>query len=442
MKYMPHIPGGSRGQLSSAALATAQTTASNLNPNDTAWSILYGALTQSLGLNPQTFQLIYPMTSWNWPPNNLGYTNSAQYDFCATIPQWSAVGGYVSSGATFDNAYQQLLNCVVLYSTNPALQQQILKAQNNVTQISQQLQTASAQALNTYNQSVTNNNPTYTAWLGSPAGAGYAAQINSLTLQLTQAQNVVTQLANEQTTPNIANALQAFGNQAYYTQLSDSNLSAFPKVPAWNISQSADEWTQQVQGGGGTGGSVTFANASAAYDYSNTWARGSMDVGGSFWGVYANGSWQQTNQFYSDSSLSCTISFAAWDTIAITPSKWYSGTTAFRNGPFDPGYTSTQQPGSTAWMFGSGGIAPCFKTGMLVCYQPSITLDVSQSTYQSFDQQWSAAGGIQIGPFQIGGSGGGTQLNWTEKGSAMSLQVASQSDIPLIFGVTVAVQPQ
>src|SRR6185437_5888576 len=205
MKYMPHIPGGSRGQLSSAALATAQTTASNLNPNDTAWSILYGALTQSLGLNPQTFQLIYPMTSWNWPPNNLGYTNSAQYDFCATIPQWSAVGGYVSSGATFDNAYQQLLNCVVLYSTNPALQQQILKAQNNVTQISQQLQTASAQALNTYNQSVTNNNPTYTAWLGSPAGAGYAAQINSLTLQLTQAQNVVTQLANEQTTPNIAN---------------------------------------------------------------------------------------------------------------------------------------------------------------------------------------------------------------------------------------------
>jgi hypothetical protein len=441
-KYIPLIAGGPRGHINTAAMSLAAAPAAALSPNDTAWAILYGALTQGIGINPQNFQLIYPMTSWNWPTNNLGYTSAAQYDFCATIPQWSAVGSYVSSGATYDNAYQQFLNTVVLYSSNPSLHQQIIAAQNNLTQVSQQLQTVSAQALNTYNQTVTNNNPTYTAWLGTPAGAGYASQINSLTYQLTQAQNVVTQLASQQTTPNIANALAAYNNQAYYTQLSDPTLSGFPKVPAWSLSLNAQQWVDQVQGGGGTGGSLSFSNSSAAYDYSNTWAQASTSVSGWFWSVYASSSWQQVKQFYTDSSLECSISFAAWDTINITPSKWYSGTTPFRNGPFIPGYTPTQQTGSVAWMFGEGGIVPCFKTGMLVCYQPTITITVSQATYQSFYQQWAAAAGVQVGPFQIGGSAGGTQLNWSQSGSAMSLKVASQSTMPLIFGVNVAVQPQ
>jgi hypothetical protein len=440
--YVPLMPGGARGHISTAAMSMAAAPAESLDPNDTAWSILYGALTQSMGVNPKNFQLIYPMTSWNWPTNNLGYTNAAQYDFCATIPQWSAVGNYVSSGTTYDNAYQQFLNTIVLYSTNPSLQQQINVAQNNLTQVSQQLQTVSAQALNTYNQTVTNNNPTYTAWLGTPAGSGYASQVNSLTYQQTQAQNIVTQLASEQTTPNISPALTAAANTAYYTQLSDPSLSGFPKVPAWSLALSAQQWVTQVQGGGGTGGSISFSNSSASYDYSNTWAQGSAEVGGDFFSVYANGSWQRIEQFYTDTSLTCSISFVAWDNIGITPSRWYSGTTAFRNGPFNPGYTATQQSGSNAWMFGEGGIVPCFKTGMLVCYQPTITITVSKSTYQSFYQQWSAAGGVQIGPFQIGGSSGGTQLDWTESGSGMSLKVTSSSDTPLIFGVTVAVQPQ
>lgn len=454
MAQLTHtIPGGARGHLSSDAISqalaapapaavAAVAAAPSASQNDTEWAILYGALLNSLGLSPQTFQLIYPMMSWNWPTNNLGFTNAAQYDFCATIPQWSAVGAYVSSGATFDNAYQQFLNLIALNTSNPTLQQQIASAQNNLTQISQNLQSVSAQALSVYNSTVTNNNPSYTDWLGTPTGSSYASQINSLTTQQNQAQAVVTQLAKQQTTPNIANALTAYNNQAYYTKLSDPTLSTFPPVPGWSIAESAQQWVTQAQGGGGTGNSISFSNSQAAYDYSKTWAQGSASVGAAFWSVYANGSWQRVNQFYSDSSLSCEISFAAWDTIPITPSKWYSGTTAFRNGPFVPGYTATQQPGSNGYAFGQGGIVPAFKTAMLVCYQPTISISVSQSTYQSFFQQWSVAGGIQVGPFQIGGSGGGTQLNWSQSGSGMTAKVASTSNVPLIFGVTLAVQPQ
>jgi hypothetical protein len=424
------LAGASRGHLS------VDTTP---NVNDTSWGILYGALINNLGLSPSSFQLVYPMTSWNWPTNNPGFTTSQQYDFCATIPQWSATGSYVSSGATFDSSYQQFLNCIQVTTTNPTLQQQIIAARNQLTQDSGTLQTVAAQAQATYNSSVTGNNPTYTAWLGTPAGLGYAAQINTLTLQVNQDQAVLNQLLTQQTTPGLSNAQTAFANQNYYTKLSDQ--TNFPAVPNYNVDISAAAWVSQVQGGGGTGASFSFANAQSSYDYSKTWAAGSSSVGGWFWSVYASGSWQQCTQFSADSSLTCTVSFKAWDTINITPAKWYSGTKLFANGPYIPGYTANA-PAQYAYMFGQGGVVPLLKTGMLVCYQPTITITVSQSTYQSFQQQWSAAGGIQVGPFQIGGSSGGQTMNWSSTSSGMQCVITSTSTVPLIFGTLIAVEPQ
>lgn len=61
---------------------------------------------------------------------------------------------------------------------------------------------------------------------------------------------------------------------------------------------------------------------------------------------------------------------------------------------------------------------------------------------QQFQQIWSAAGGIQVGPFQIGGSSGGSSLNRTQSASGMTLTVTSTSLMPLIFGVNIAIQPQ
>ncbi len=430
LTHPAQLLGTSRGRVTSAAA---------ISVNDTSWGILYGALINNLGLSPQNFQLVYPMTSWNWPTNNLGFTTSAQYDFCSTIPQWSATGSYASSGATYDNAYQQFLNTIAVVTTNPTLKQQIIAAQNQLAQDSSSLQSIAGQAQATYTTSVPSNNPTYTAWLGTPAGLGYAAQINTLTLTVNQDQAVLNQLLTQQTTPNLSNAQLALANQSYYTKLSDQ--ANFPAVPTWSISQASAAWVSQVQGGGGTGGSISFNNSQTAYDYSKTWAQGSTSVGGFFWSVYANGSWEQCTQFQSDSSLSCTISFQAWDTISITPSKWYSGTTAFANGPFAPGYTA-KAPATYAYMFGQGGVIPVMKTGMLVCYQPKVKITVSQSTYQSFQQQWSAAGGIQIGPFQLGGSSGGSTFNWSSTSSGMECIIESTSTTPLIFGITVAVEPQ
>lgn len=441
----PVLLGGINGHaqlpsLQSKGLRKAETTLA-MSPDDSAWNLMYGALVSGLNVSPSTFQLVFPMTSWNWPTNTLGYTSAAQYYFCATIPQWSATGAYTSAGVTYDGAYQQFLNCIMLTTTNPTLEQQIKAAQNNLAQATQNYQTSYNQAVTAYNSSVTGNTPIFSDWLVSPAGFAFNATLTANAAQVTANQAVLTALTKQQTTPNISAALIAAGNQAYYTKLSDPIHSASPPVPGWSLSQSSQDWINQVQGGGANPGSLSFSNSSAAYSYANTWAQGSTSVGSWFWQVYADSKWQQASEFYTDSSLSCTISFAAWDTIGITPSGWNSGTNVLKKGPYNMGYSEFEQA-NTVWMFGEHGVVPCFKTGMLVCYQPTISITVSTSTYQQFQQSWSAAGGIQVGPFQIGGSGGGSSLNWSQSASGMTLKVTSTSLIPLIFGVNIAIQPQ
>lgn len=411
--------------------------------NDESWAILYGALVNQLNVSPKTFQLLYPFTSWNWPTNNLGFTNSAQYDFCATVPQWSATGKYDSSGSLFNNQYQQFLNCILAATTNPQLQAQIAAAQNHLTTASNNLGTIVAEAQSAYasDPSVVNNVPTYTVWLAGD-GAGYNGQIEAANTALTQAQAVLNTLLQEQTTPNLAAAQAAMLNPLYKTKLQDPSLSGFPPVPGYSISIDSASWVAQVQGGGGTPSTFTFTNSDDAYDYSQSWANQSQSVDLFFWGVYSNNSWQSASVFQSDSSLSCTLKFAASDSIGITPSLWYSGTTAFRNGPFQEGDTAYQTPQSNNWMFGEGGIIPAMKTGMLVCYQPSVEIEVSQSTYQQFTSQFSHASGLQIGPFQVGGdSSGGSSIEWSSSGSSMKATCVSTSTTPLIVGVDVAILP-
>ena len=41
------------------------------------WSLLYKALTDSIGADPKTFQLIYPFTSWNWVTQQVGFSGAA-----------------------------------------------------------------------------------------------------------------------------------------------------------------------------------------------------------------------------------------------------------------------------------------------------------------------------------------------------------------------------
>ncbi len=85
------------------------------------WGLLYRALINSLGASPSNFQLVYPFTTWTWPTQNVGYVSAAQYDFCSTAPQWSAVGAFSSSGDRVNQAYGAFLDVIVAATDDPKL---------------------------------------------------------------------------------------------------------------------------------------------------------------------------------------------------------------------------------------------------------------------------------------------------------------------------------
>lgn len=426
-----------------AAPLTETSFASAIDYNDNAWSILYGALTKNLGMSPENFQLIYPFVSWNWAPTNLGYTVAPQYDFCATVPQWSATGSYVSSGTRFNDAYGNFLSVIMANTTDPNLQQQILVQQGKVQLAKNEYDTVYKQAVIAYQAESVNNVPVFDVWLGSFAGKSWKTQLDAKELYYQQEFANLSSLIAQAQTPGLTDALNRYKDQQFYTKYQDPNLGSFPAVPAWSVSQNSVSWTQMVEAGGGNPGNLGFSMADQAYDYKDTWAKGSASVSKFFWEVAVNGQWQRIESFMSDKSLSVQVNFKAWDQVSITPGGWYNGgfVDFHKNGPFIKGYTGYKDGSSATYMWGDGGAMNLMKTSMFVAYQPTISMTLSQSVYNEFYQTWKASTGIRIGPFTFGAAAGSTENTWNKKESGQTITAVSTSNVPLIFGVTVEQLP-
>lgn len=417
--------------------------APGISYNDTAWGILYGALISNLGTSPENFQLTYPFISWNWAPTNVGFTVAPQYDFCATIPQWSATGAYVSAGSRFNDAYGNFLSVIMANTTDPKLQQEILTQQGKVQLAKNDYDIVLSQAKIAYETDTKGtNDPVFDAWLGTLAGKSWQAQLNSKDLIYQQEMANLQSLVDQSQTPGLKDALARYKDQMYYTKYQDPGLSGFPAVPSWSVSQNSVSWVQMVQAGGGNPGSLSFNMSDQAYDYNKTWAKGSASVGSVFWSVAVNGKWEKITSFESDKGLSVGIDFKAWDQVSITPGGWYDGGFVgfHKNGPFIKGYSGYKEGGGT-YMWGEGGAMNLMKTSMFVAYQPKISITLNQSTYNSFIQNWDASTGIRIGPFSFGGTTGSSKSQWTKSQSGLTLTADSTSTTPLIFGVTIEQLP-
>lgn len=213
------------------------------------WGLLYRALTDAIGATPETFQMVYPFTTWAWPVQQAGFIGTAQYDFCSTSPQWSAVGAFVSSGDRLNQAYQEFLNVIPAATDDASLRQKIKAADDALTAASNGYTIAYNQARSVYQDDVTDNDPTFTKWLGSPAGAGWQNKISSMQVKMDQAQLTYNALVVQANTPGLGEAQKQMANENFYAKLNDPALSKFPLVPNWSVAQSASEWIDAVQAG-------------------------------------------------------------------------------------------------------------------------------------------------------------------------------------------------
>ncbi|OCW58457.1 hypothetical protein [Hoeflea olei] len=415
-------------------------TANTADVNDKSWNHLYGAMIDGLNISPSNFQLIYPFTTWDWPVVPTGYTSAAQWDFCSTVPQFSATGQYTSAGTAFNDSYGQMLNVVSAATSDPKLKADIEQARNMLQLAANNYDTIYKQSVAAYQtETGGTNTPPYTEWLGTFGGRSWASQLDSAYKNVQAQQDVYNQLLSEVTTPGLKDAQDRLNNKDYYTKLQDPSLSAFPAVPGYSISMDATTWLNKVKAGtGGSSGSISFANSQAEYDYKKTWAGGSASIGYAFWSVNVGGSWERIDEFSSDSELKVTVSFKAWDQISINASRWYNGAfvTGIKDGPFIRGYSPYGDSSSNA-VWGADGIMSVQKVGMLVCYKPSFSITVSQSSFKSFSEKWSVSGGLRIGPFNFSGGGGSSSSGWKADAASKTFTGESTAETALIMGTNI-----
>jgi hypothetical protein len=414
-------------------------TAASADDNNKAWSLMYKAIVDGTGVNPQNFQLIYPFTTWDWKIASLGFTTAAQWDFVSAVPQFSATGQYTSGGTTFNDAYGQMLNIVSADTTDPKLKADIETARNVLTLATNNYDTIYRQAVDAWKtETGGTNDPVFTNWLGGFSGRTWKVKLDSAFREVESSQRVLNQLLGETTTPGLKEAQDRLANKDFYTKFEDSNLDKFPVVPAYSIGMDATTWLNKVQSGtGGSSGTLSFSNSQKQYDYKNTWAGGSASVGNFFWSVQVGGSWQRIDEFASDNSVEVTVNFKAWDQISISAGRWYNGAfvSSVQKGPFVRGYSGGGEGAKAVW--GKNGIMSAQKVGMVVCYKPSFEIKVSSSSFSSFLDKWKVSGGVRIGPFQFDGGGGSTTSGWKANSGSNTFSGTSTAETALIMGVNI-----
>ena len=409
--------------------------------NTDTWSLLYGAMVQGLRLSTRTFQLVYPFTSWNWPATAPGYVAAAQYDFCATMPQWSGVGRYVSSGTRYNDSYGNFLSILVPLSAPPELQRQITLQQGAVQLCKNDYDTAYNQAALAYHEAVGgDNDPTFTDWLGTPEGSGWAALLDQRYKAYEESVVVLEELVDQTQDKALQAAMAAYHDPLTYVKYQDPGLSGFPKAPGWWVSQTPSEWLQEVQAGRVPGADFSIDMTQDPYDFGNTWAGGSRPVTSSLFAVSEEGVWRPLTPEEEQGIATVSISLAAWSTLAIGPYDWYSQSivTSRAEGPFLAGYSGYPKPESNdVYLWGKGGAMELRKTGMMVAYQPVFTITFKDATRML--KSVEIVTGLRVGPLV-------QEFANAQRSSDRRLTLVSDAslnmpDVPQIFGVRIEELP-
>jgi hypothetical protein len=411
--------------------------------NNTAWGQLYGALVNQLGVSPMNFQMLYPFMVWDWKVEPKGFTSASQYNFQSTLPQWSAVGAYTSAGRTFHQGYQAFLNAIDPATDDPKLQQELAMQWNNLQLAINDLETVSAQAKVVYADEVgPSNDPPYSQWLGTPSGLPFKTRIEAASKKMMDEQLKYDQLVDRTQSQALKVAQALFADQQFYTKLDDPGLKDFPAQPAYSVDQTSAQWVQKAVRGDVPSGELVWTTGDASFDYRRTWAGGSASVGRIFWSVNVNGSWERLEQLEKDKTTSIQMTIKGWDQISMRPQGWYDSGFLMnhRKGKFLPGYSGDKN-GSDAYFWGSGGTLSLLKTGMVVAYQPSFTIKMSQSTYDLYREKFQAALGFRIGPFTFGSSGGHETETWNKQVSDRVFSGEMTGTLPVILGININEMP-
>lgn len=409
---------------------------------------------------PGNLQLYAAPIDANFDPVPMGQISPAANQVVSIMPAWSPVGTYNAQAASFFDAYRQVLTHVT-WKVSPEqqndlrqLQDQVIKAQRAVEKVSQDMNQAYVFAKNQGGAIFAAKYPTITDWLNSPAAQSWDDQMTQATKTQTAAQNSYQSLVRSYQPVSLQEAQDAAklptGNPVNdppprgWAKVTDGagNLQWTPDYTVGN----ASNWRDSLANGSKGQFSLTLGASQGNSSTSNSWAGASASYGTPFWGVESSGSWSEFDLTQNDKSVEVTINAQSSTIVPVTPGAWYDGgfisnLAKAQQGPDGQGWVITSpwvSKGPANALFGENGLLSTQVAGLAVVYKPGFKISMSENTFQQHKDQFSASGGIRIGCFRFGGSGGHSS-QWTRStNGSTEFSGQSTSTDPLIVGVMVA----
>lgn len=411
-----------------------------------------------LGAGTQYFQMLGNPMTFNWPVAPVGQLAPEAYQLMSAAPVYSPIGvfGGVGTSTLFSN-YKQIFAHVGFEVSQEfkkqiqTLSDQATEAQNNIAETWTAANTAYQTAKQNGGPIFESEYPTVKDWMAGP-GESYKKEAATYQDQADKIFNQI-QTLNEANQPtSLKDALKLIemptgspsaGNAPRGWTVVPNQAGVLEWQPTFSISTSSQDWRAQLSDGSIGKKTIQLDASKSDSSITKSWAGGNVSYGTPFWGVYAGGSWSDTNISQSDNSVTATITLESATNVLITPGAWYDG--GFLKQMANAGnqgtgyeilspYTST---GSQHALFGKDGLCSTMVTGLVVVYKPSYSVTMQSSTFKQHETKIEASAGLRIGPFSFGGSGGHYENHISTTGNRTTLTGGSTSEDPVIIGVTV-----
>ena len=379
-----------------------------------------------------------PFTSYFWEDPKPGYIDYRTYDVFNERPLWSAVQKREPAGTGVYGAYGTVIQFAPNLVPGPGQQQQ-------VNDLDSQINTAHTKAQDDESASMTafalakkkaqsvGVDLQYTSWLVS---SGWQKTLDGDKL-------LIDKLANEKAGilsqyPDNQKAIAAYTPPKPDDPTTDK---AFLKCSVtgteiWRAIYTAptphDIINMMSKGGQEMSFQLNSSKSSSKMEHS--WAGGSASFDDGFFGIDLGGSWQKFDLTASGQSASLSIKFDKIDQFTVKPGDWYSGTylgELKKRNKWSKDYSENK-------VFGKEGLLPLVTTNFIACIGMTISIQISQSSFDRHKEQFNASGGIRVGPFQFGGEGGHSSDKWNKKAEGSSFTVSLTDAYPYVVGYKVA----
>ena len=392
----------------------------------------------------KNFQLVSPMESWTWPPTSVGFIDPEAYRFVGQVPQWSAVGEYAPGGSDMHQAYLQVLSLWNALGKGinedqvREAQEQVTRAQNKLVQ---DQQVADVSYTSYTKQLRAGEQPqSYDSWIAEnwkttldDDKVKYKQALDALALVVGQKNAGLKDAINAATPPKDLSEPKP----GFVKAQIGPNIEIRPNY----IFPDPEVWANKVAVEGGDSLKIHLSATASSTALEDSWAGGSAGLDTGFFAFYGDGVRQRMDLLTEDRTVEVHIVIKAYSLFEVGPDpSWFNSgilsTLAIQN-TWNPPYSTKGDNGDKP-VFGKGGVLPLTLTGLVAGYQPCIDITMSDATYSKYKQQFDAASGIRVGPFQIGSTGGRTGEKIHKSSDKNTFHVESTATYPFIMGITVA----